>query len=151
MEFLFRLIGLIFLFFGFHHTCHAKSPNSSNERKRKKKRFWGNFLQKAKNISRQNAKRKKKEEKRTRVGCGRRRRVIKFSLLTSSFFSFFPFWLLASFDCYYYDSKGYITTGPANTHTHTHTADDDVTGLTSMPGAAWRIFWNVPLNANQLG
>jgi hypothetical protein len=113
------LIGLIFLFFGFHHTCHAKSPNSSNERKRKKKRFWGNFLQKAKNISRQNAKRKKKEEKRTRVGCGRRRRVIKFSLLTSSFFSFFPFWLLASFDCYYYDSKGYITTGPANTHTHT--------------------------------
>jgi hypothetical protein len=26
---------------------------------------------------------------------------------------------LASFDCYYYDSKGYITTGPANTHTHT--------------------------------
>jgi hypothetical protein len=28
---------------------------------------------------------------------------------------------LASFDCYYYDSKGYITTGPANTHTHTHT------------------------------
>jgi hypothetical protein len=62
MEFLFRLIGLIFLFFGFHHTCHAKSPNSSNERKRKKKRFWGNFLQKAKNISRQNAKRKKRGE-----------------------------------------------------------------------------------------
>jgi hypothetical protein len=57
------LIGLIFLFFGFHHTCHAKSPNSSNERKRKKKRFWGNFLQKAKNISRQNAKRKKKRRR----------------------------------------------------------------------------------------
>jgi hypothetical protein len=120
-------------------------------RERERKRDSGEIFYKRPKTFPDKMLNEKKEEKRTRVGCGRRRRVIKFSLLSSSFFSFFLFWLLASFDCYYYDSKGYITTGPANTHTHTHTADDDVTGLTSMPGAAWRIFWNVPLNANQLG
>jgi hypothetical protein len=119
-------------------TRATPKAHSSNERK-KKKRFWGNFLQKAQNISRQNAKRKERRRERglDAVEGAESSSSLSYLLL---FFSFFLFWLLASFDCYYYDSKGYITTGPANTHTHTHTADDDVTGLTSMPGAAWRIF-----------